>query len=145
VEIDGAHSVSSLKMAASNSIVLPHRHRAMDKKNATLQTRAQMSTNRNMQVDGKLSVNNPNTNNSVLFSGSISGNNVVLELNGKGTLTLQGNNTLGQIVVNDGLLFLGSADGNRYSMGSAKITSRGDIQDVRHQHHIQYRNVQQRS
>jgi autotransporter-associated beta strand protein len=94
-------------------------------KNATLQTRAQMSTNRNMQVDGKLSVNNPNTNNSVLFSGSISGNNVVLELNGKGTLTLQGNNTLGQIVVNDGLLFLGSADGNRYSMGSAKITLNG--------------------
>lgn len=94
-------------------------------RDATLQTRAQMSTNRSLQVTGSLTVNNPNTNNSVLISGNIQGTNVTLNLNGKGTLTLQGTNSLSRVNVNDGLLLLGSADGNRYSLGSAKITLNG--------------------
>lgn len=96
-------------------------------RNATLQTRAQMSTNRYMQVTGTLTINNPNTNNSVLLSGNMLGVGVTLDVNGKGTLTLQGSNSLSRVNVNDGLLFLGSADGNRYAMGSAKITLNGGI------------------
>jgi autotransporter-associated beta strand protein len=94
-------------------------------RNATLQTTAQMATNRNLQVEGKLTVNNPLTTNSVLISGNITGSGTALELTGKGTLTLQGNNSFGNVSVKDGLLLLGSADANRYSMGSAKITLSG--------------------
>lgn len=110
-------SIGASSSASSNWIM----------RDATLQTRAQMSTNRSLQVTGKLTVNNPNTNNSVLLSGNIVGSGVSLELNGKGTLTLQGTNSLNTVTLNDGLLFLGSADANRYSMGASKITLNGGI------------------
>ena len=130
VEIDGGTlEVASLKDGGLPSSIGASSSAASNwiMRNATLQTRAQMSTNRGMQVTGTLTVNNPNSNNSVLISGSIQGSNVTLELNGNGTLTLQGNNNLSQINVNSGLLFLGSADGNRNSMGNAKIRLNGGI------------------
>lgn len=108
-------SIGSSSSAAGNWIM----------QNATLQTRAQMSTNRNMQVIGTLTVNNPNSNNSVVKSGNIQGSNVTLEVNGSGMLTLQGNNSLSQVIVNNGLLFLGSADGNRHALGNARIRLNG--------------------
>ena len=96
-------------------------------RNATLQTRAQMSTNRHMQVSDTLRVKNPTSGNSVLISGNISGANSTLIVEGKGSLTLQGNNTFGRIIQKDGLLLMGSSYANRYSMGSAKIRLEGGI------------------
>ena len=128
VEVDGGVlEVASLKDGGLSSSIGASTSAASNwiMKNATLQTRAQMSTNRSMQVTGTLTVNNPNTNNSVLISGNIQGTGATLELNGAGTLTLQGNNTLSQLNQNSGLLFLGSADGNRYAMGNAKIRLNG--------------------
>jgi len=92
---------------------------------ATLQTSAQMATNRSMQVLGKLTVNNPTTSNSVLISGNITGSGISLELTGKGTLSLQGNNAFTEVNIKDGLLLLGSPDANRYSLGNSKITIEG--------------------
>ncbi len=94
-------------------------------KNATLQTTAQMATNRNMQVEGTLKVNNPTTSNSVMISGDIKGSDIVLDVTGKGTLSLQGKNQISTMILRDGLLFLSSADANRYSAGSAKINLLG--------------------
>ncbi len=96
-------------------------------RNATLQTRSQMSTNRNMQATDTLTINNPASNNSVLISGNISGANTTLIVQGKGSLTLQGSNTFGRVILKDGLLLLGSSNANRYSMGSAKIRLEGGI------------------
>lgn len=94
-------------------------------KEATLQTTSQMATNRSMQVQGMLTVNNPTTSNSVLISGNITGTGISLELTGKGTLSLQGNNSFSEVTIKDGLLLLGSPDANRYSMGNSKITIEG--------------------
>jgi autotransporter-associated beta strand repeat len=94
-------------------------------RNATLQTSAQMATNRSLQIVGKLTVNNPNSNNSVLLSGNIGGAGTTLELTGAGTLTLSGRNTLTNVIVHNGLLLLGTADANRYALGSSKITLMG--------------------
>lgn len=96
-------------------------------RNATLQTRAQMSTNRHMQVTDTLTINNPSSNNSVLISGNISGTNTTLIVQGKGSLTLQGSNSFGRVILKDGLLLLGSSYSNRYSMGNAKIRLEGGI------------------
>lgn len=96
-------------------------------RNATLQTRAQMSTNRSMQVVDTLTVNNPASNNSVLLSGNLTGTNTTLIVQGKGTLTLQGSNTFSRVTVKDGLLLMGSSNANRSSMGSAKIRLEGGI------------------
>jgi fibronectin-binding autotransporter adhesin len=96
-------------------------------RNATLQTRSQMSTNRHMQVVDTLTINNPASNNSVLISGNMSGANTTLIVKGKGSLTLQGSNTFGRVILKDGLLLLGSSHANRYSMGSAKIRLEGGI------------------
>lgn len=128
VEIDGGIlEVSSLKDGGLPSSIGASSSASGNwiMRNATLQTRAQMSSNRIIQVTGSLTVNNPNTNNSVLLSGNIQGSNVTLILNGTGTLTLQGNNSLSNVHVNSGLLLLGSADGNRNSMGNARITLNG--------------------
>ncbi len=94
-------------------------------KNATLQTAGQMSTDRNMTVEGQLTVNNPTTSNSVLLSGRLTGTGASLEVTGKGTLTLQGSNTLSKVTVKDGLLLLGSADANRSSLGTASVSLEG--------------------
>ena len=72
VEVDGGIlEVTSLKDGGLPSSIGASGSAAANwiMRNATLQTRAQMSTNRSMQVSGTLTVNNPNTNNSVLISG----------------------------------------------------------------------------
>jgi len=96
-------------------------------RNATLQTTAQMATNRNMQVVGKLTINNSNSDNSVMMSGNIGGSNTTLEVTGNGTLTLSGNNTFTNVIVREGLLLLGTANANRSSLGNAKVTLMGGI------------------
>ncbi len=90
-------------------------------KNATLQTTSQMATDRNMQVEGNLKVNNPASNNSVMISGNILGSGISLDVAGKGTLSLQGKNQFSTVTLHDGLLYLSSSDANRYSLGNAKI------------------------
>ncbi|MDL2243817.1 autotransporter-associated beta strand repeat-containing protein, partial [Bacteroidales bacterium OttesenSCG-928-J19] len=94
-------------------------------KDAVLQTAGQMATDRNLEIQGKLTVNNPTTNNSVLISGKITGTGAVLEQTGKGGLTLQGTNTLSEVIVSDGLLLLGSVEANSKSLGNAKVTLKG--------------------
>lgn len=126
---DGILEVSSLKDGGLPSSIGASSSDAGNwmMRDASLQTTAQMATNRNMQLQGKLTVNNPATNMSVLISGNIQGSGTSLEVTGKGTLTLQGNNSFAAVNVKDGLLLLGSADANRYSVGNAKITLSGGI------------------
>jgi autotransporter-associated beta strand protein len=97
-------------------------------RNATLQTTAQIATNRNMQIVGKLTVNNPASNNSILLSGNIGGSNATLEITGEGTLTLSGNNnTFTNVILSNGLLLLGTRDANTRALGTAKLTLTGGI------------------
>lgn len=126
---DGTLEVASLKNAGEPSSIGASSGEASNwiMRNATLQTSAQMATNRNMQIHGKLTVDNPTTNNSVLISGNIEGANATVEVKGKGSLTLQGRNTLSEVIVTDGLLLLGSIDGNSYAVGTAKVTLEGGI------------------
>ncbi len=128
VEIDGGTlEVASLLAGGTPSSIGASSADAKNwiMKNASLQTAGQMSTDRDMTVEGNLTINNPTTNNSVLLSGKIAGTNATLEVTGKGTLTLQGSNTLNKVTVKEGLLLLGSADANRYSMGNASIVLEG--------------------
>jgi autotransporter-associated beta strand protein len=126
---DGVLEVSSLKDGGLASSIGASSSAPANwvMENATLRTTSQMATNRSMQVIGTLTVNNPTTSNSVLISGSITGASATLELTGKGTLTLSGNNAFSQVKINDGLLLLASSNGNRYSMGSAAITLNGGV------------------
>ena len=126
VIIDGGTlTVSSLTNGGSASSIGASSNESSNwiMKNATLQTSAQMATDRNMQAEGTLTVNNP-SGCSVLISGNITGNGD-LEVNGAGTLSLQGRNSFSSIKLKSGLLFLSSADGNRYSASSAKVTLLG--------------------
>lgn len=129
IEVDGSVlEVSSLKNGGLPSSIGASSSNASNwvMKNATLQTTSQMATDRSINVTGKLTVNNPTTNNSVLISGNITGTNVSLDVTGKGTLSLQGNNSsLKDVTVKDGLLFLATPDANRQSLGTAKITLEG--------------------
>lgn len=130
VEVENATlEVASLKNGGAPSSIGASSGEASNwiMKNATLQTASQMATNRNMQAVGKLTVNNPTTNNSVLISGNITGTGIGLEVTGKGTLTLQGTNSFTEVVVRDGLLLLGSVNANSNSLGNAKITLEGGI------------------
>ena len=126
---NGTLEVASLKDGGLSSSIGAASNSAKNwiMRNATLQTRAQMSTNRSMQVVDTLTVNNPASNNSVLLSGNLTGSNTTLIVKGKGTLTLQGSNSFSRVTVKDGLLLLGSSNANRYSMGSAKIRLEGGI------------------
>lgn len=130
VEIDGGIlEVASLKNGGETSSIGASIGNADNwvMKNATLQTSAQMATNRSMRIEGKLTVNNPTTTTSVLISGNIGGAGANLEITGKGTLTLQGSNTLETVRVKDGLLLLGSVDANNHSVGNAKVILEGGI------------------
>jgi autotransporter-associated beta strand protein len=91
-------------------------------RNATLQTAGQMATTRNMTVVGKLTVNNPASNNSVMIGGNITGSNISLELNGAGTLNLQGTNNFSSVNIKSGTLALGSTSANKNALGSGIIT-----------------------
>ncbi len=128
IEIDGGTlEVASLKDGGLSSSIGASSNSASNwiMKNATLQTAGQMATNRNMQVEGTLTVNNPTTNNSVLMSGNITGTNIGLEVIGKGMLTLQGNNTISKATIKDGLLLLGSTNGNYNSLKNTNVTLQG--------------------
>ena len=126
---DGALIVASLKDGGLSSSIGASSSVASNwiMKNATLRTTAQMATNRNMQVVGKLTVNNPNSDNSVMMSGNIGGSNATLEVTGNGTLTLSGSNTFTNVILREGLLLLGTANANRSSFGNAKVTLMGGI------------------
>ncbi|NDW19781.1 hypothetical protein D0T53_12815 [Dysgonomonas sp. 216] len=126
---DGILEVASLKNGGLPSSIGASSADASNwvMKNATLQTTAQMATDRNMTVEGKLTVNNPAANTSVLIGGNITGTNIGLELKGKGTLSLQGNNTFTDVTVKDGILSMASVSANSKSLGSAKITMEGGI------------------
>ncbi len=100
-------------------------------RNATLQTASQLATNRNMTVVGKLTVNNPASNHSVMISGNISGENIALELTGAGSLNLQGTNNFKTVLVKSGTLALGSVDANRTALGTAHITLEGGTLQMR--------------
>jgi len=126
---DGTLVVSSLKDGGLPSSIGASTSVASNwiMRNATLQTAAQMATNRNMQVVGNLTVNNPTASNSVLLGGNLQGSNTTLDVTGLGTLTLQGSNNFTGVTVHSGLLLLGSATANNVSLGSAKITLLGGI------------------
>jgi len=114
-------SIGASSSAASNWIM----------RNATLQTAGQMSTDRNMQVVGKLTVNNPSSNNSVMFTGNISGSNATLELQGAGTMSVQGTNTFAGVTIKSGVLSLASINANSYGLGSGIITLEGGTLQMR--------------
>jgi autotransporter-associated beta strand protein len=123
---DGILEVASLKDGGISSSIGASSGDAGNwiMRNATLQTAGQMATTRNMLVYGKLTVNNPGTN-SVMIGGNITGNNVALELNGTGTLNLQGKNSLSSVTVKNGILSLGSINANNYGVGSGTVTLEG--------------------
>lgn len=100
-------------------------------RNATLETASQMATNRNMSVVGKLTVNNPATNNSVVITGDITGENISLELIGAGALNLQGTNSFSSVRVVSGTLALGSITANNYGVGSGTVTLEGGTLQMR--------------
>ena len=126
---DGILTVSSLKNGGLPSSIGASSSDAVNWKmtNATLQTTAAMSTDRNMQVVGKLTVDNPVSSNSVFISGNISGTDISLEVSGLGNLTLSGENNFKQIYVKSGKLISGSANGNKTAFGTAKITLEGGV------------------
>lgn len=100
-------------------------------RNATLQTASQMATDRNLTVIGKLTVNNPASNNSVMISGNITGENISLELTGAGALNLQGVNNFTSVNVKNGTLALGSVEANSKALGTGTITLEGGTLQMR--------------
>jgi autotransporter-associated beta strand protein len=80
---------------------------------------------RSMQVVGRLRVNNPASGNSVMISGNITGTGSSLELQGAGTLNLQGTNSFSSVTVKSGTLALGSVSANTTALGNAAITLEG--------------------
>lgn len=94
-------------------------------RNATLKTAAPMATNRNMTVDGTLTINNPTKNTGIMLSGQVIGSKPTLVLEGEGTLNLANKTSFGNVIVKDGTLSLSSLDGNRYSLGSANVRMEG--------------------
>jgi len=126
---DGILTVSSLKNGGLPSSIGASSNAAANWKmsNATLQTTAAMSTDRNMQVVGNLTVDNPTTSNSVFLSGNITGTNITLKLTGAGSLTMSGTNNFKEITVKSGNLISGSADANKTAFGSGKITLEGGM------------------
>jgi len=124
---DGTLVVSSLKNGGLTSSIGASSNAAVNWKmsNATLQTAAALSTDRNMQVVGNLTINNPTTSNSVFISGNITGTNITLTLTGAGNLTMSGTNSFNGITVKSGQLSSGSADANKTAFGSGKITLEG--------------------
>ena len=124
---DGTLVVSSLKDGGLPSSIGASGSSSANWKmtNATLQSTALLSTNRNMTVVGKLTVNNPTTANSVFFSGNITGTGITLEVAGSGNLTLSGINNFSGTTVKSGKLISGSANANKTAFGSGKITLEG--------------------
>lgn len=100
-------------------------------RNATLQTAGQMATLRNMNVIGKLIVNNPAANNSVMIGGNITGDNITLELTGAGALNLQGVNNFSSVTVKSGTLALGTLAANSKAVGTGVITLEGGTVQMR--------------
>lgn len=100
-------------------------------RNATLQTAGQMATTRNMTVVGKLTVNNPAANNSIMIGGNITGTNISLELTGAGALNLQGTNSFAGVTIKNGTLALGSSTANNYGVGAGTITMEGGTLQMR--------------
>lgn len=130
---DGILEVSSLKdgglpssIGASSSVA-----NNWIMRNATLQTAGQMATTRNMKVIGKLTVNNPLVNNSVMIGGNITGSGITLELTGAGALNLQGVNNFSSVTVKNGTLALGTVAANSNALGSGIITLEGGTLQMR--------------
>ncbi|MFT3751799.1 MAG: autotransporter-associated beta strand repeat-containing protein [Paludibacter sp.] len=137
---DGVLEVSSLKDGGLPSSIGASTGDAANwiMRNATLQTASQMATTRNMTVVGKLTVNNPASNNSVVISGNITGNGTSLELTGAGALNLQGTNNFGSVIVKSGTLALGSINANSYGVGAGTITLEGGTLQMRDANNTSY-------
>ncbi len=90
-------------------------------RNATLQTAGQMSTDRNMLVEGKLTVNNPLKTTSIMIGGDITGNDISLDVTGLGTLNIQGKTSFKDVFIKSGELALGSYQANFHSLQNADI------------------------
>ena len=126
---DGILEVTSLKNGglASSIGMSSNSSNNWIMRNATFIAKGQMATDRNMKVQGKLTVNN-SSGNSVMISGNISkfdSNNISLEQKGSGTLSLQGTNGFSEVTVSGGMLFLSTPEANSNSLGSAKVYLKG--------------------
>ncbi|GAB6010973.1 rhamnogalacturonan lyase family protein [Viscerimonas tarda] len=130
---DGVLEVSSLKDGGLPSSIGASSADASNwiMRNATLQTTSQMVTNRNMTVVGKLTVNNPASNNSVAINGNITGTGISLELTGNGVLNLQGNNSFSNVTVKSGTLSLSNVEANTTALGNAPVTLEGGTLQMR--------------
>jgi autotransporter-associated beta strand repeat len=130
---DGVLEVASLKDGGLPSSIGKSSGDAANwiMRNATLQTAGQMATTRNMTVVGKLTVNNPASNNSVMIGGNITGTGITLELNGAGTLNLQGTNSFSSVTIKSGTLALGNLNANSYGLGAGIITIEGGSLQMR--------------
>ena len=125
---DGTLIVSSLKDGGTASSIGASTNAATNwiMRNATLQATAAMATNRNMQIDGKLTVNSTSSSIALTLLGNIGGNDAELEATGSGTLTLSGlGNNFKQVTLRGGTLVLGSRDANTRALGTAKLTLLG--------------------
>ena len=124
---DGILEVASLKDGGVSSSIGASTGEASNwiMRNATLRTASQMATNRSMQVVGKLTVDNPASNNSVVISGDIVGDNTSLELTGEGMLNIQGKTSFDQITIKGGALALGAREANRTGLGKGNILLEG--------------------